>query len=172
VRHPRPSVLSCCGTVLYLSGSNERGHVSQLPTNRLGNARYSARSGGCRVAPPDFATPNSPQRSVLPEAAVLRLATSCTPQRRRAAGPTWSELHGAPAHPAILAGSCPSNCPCQGIYSPTECSNFSTGAAVELSGLEPLTSCMPVSLGMSVPGITAGTGQGRCLGAPGDSLPA
>ena len=41
---------------------------------------------------------------------------------------------------------------------------------VELSGLEPLTSCMPVSLGMSVPGISAGTGQGWCLVAPGDSL--
>jgi hypothetical protein len=41
---------------------------------------------------------------------------------------------------------------------------------VELSGLEPLTSCMPVSLGMSVPGIPAGTGQGGCLAAAGDSL--
>ena len=41
---------------------------------------------------------------------------------------------------------------------------------VELSGLEPLTSCMPVSLGMSVPGIPAGTGQGWCLAAAGDSL--
>jgi hypothetical protein len=30
--------------------------------------------------------------------------------------------------------------------------------------------CMPVSLGMSVPGISAGTGQGWCLVAPGDSL--
>ena len=32
------------------------------------------------------------------------------------------------------------------------------------------TSCMPVSLGMSVPGISAGTGQCWCLVAPGDSL--
>jgi hypothetical protein len=39
-----------------------------------------------------------------------------------------------------------------------------------LSGLEPLTSYMPVSLGMSVPGISAGTGQCWCLVAPGDSL--
>jgi hypothetical protein len=41
---------------------------------------------------------------------------------------------------------------------------------VELWGFEPQTSCMPVSLGMSVPGIPAGTGQGGCLVAPGDSL--
>ena len=36
---------------------------------------------------------------------------------------------------------------------------------VELWGFEPQTSCMPVSLGMSVPGIPAGTGQGRSGGA-------
>jgi hypothetical protein len=42
---------------------------------------------------------------------------------------------------------------------------------VELSGLEPLTSCMPVSLGLLVSAVSYGwAGQGWCLAAAGDSL--
>jgi hypothetical protein len=102
-----------------------------------------------------------------PEAPAHQL-TSCRPRRRsRPPGQPLTDVHAghAPNGWMILPSECPSHAAAH---------RFTVRKVpltwVELSGLEPLTSCMPVSLGMSVPGLPAATGQGWCLVAPGDSL--